>query len=81
MNKNASHITSVATPQFFLYTRLNENQTKSLRKAESNIDEKKVLAQIFGLKSILNVAPGESPTKVDQLKLDFYYMNYSFCKD
>jgi len=65
MNKNASHVTNAVTPQFFLYTRLNENETKSLRKAESNRDEKKVLAKIFGLKSILNVTPLESPTKVD----------------
>jgi|AACY02.8.fsa_nt_gi hypothetical protein len=53
------------TPTFFLYSRLNENQTKSLRKAHSNRDEKRVLAEIFGLKSILNVAPNESPNKVE----------------
>jgi hypothetical protein len=60
---------------------LNENQTKSLRKAVSNRDEKRVLAEIFGLKSILNVAPNESPNKVEQLRLDFHYMNYGLCKE
>jgi len=39
------------------------------------------LAEIFGLKSILNVAPNESPNKVEQLKLDFQYMNYGLCKE
>ena len=28
----------------------------------------------------MNVAPNESPSKVELLKLDFHYMNYTFCK-
>lgn len=36
--------------QFFLYThKLNENATKNLRKAQTNKEERQVLAQIFGL--------------------------------
>ena len=70
----------VRKPTFFLYTKLNQNETKNLRKAKTNTEERKALAQIFKLDSILNVAPGESPSKVEMLKLDFYYMNYDFCK-
>lgn len=68
-------------PTFYLYTRLNENQTKSLRKAGSNRDEKRVLATVFGLKGLYGLAPGVTPNKVEQLKLDFHYMNYTFCKE
>ena len=67
-------------PKFFLYTKLNQNETKNLKKAKTNTEERRALAQIFDLKSILNVAPGESPNKVELLKLDFHYMNYDFCK-
>ncbi len=36
--------------QFFLYTpKLNENATKNLRKAQTNKEERQVLALIFGL--------------------------------
>ena len=67
-------------PKFFLYTKLNQNETKNLKKAKTNTEERRTLAQIFNLKSILNVAPGESPNKVELLKLDFHSMNYDFCK-
>ena len=66
--------------QFFLYTKLNQNQTKSLKKAGTNAGERRVLAEIFNLKSVVNVTPNESPSKVELLKLDFHYMNYNFCK-
>ena len=66
--------------QFFLYTKLNQNQTKSLKKAGTNQGERRVLAEIFNLKSIVNVAPNESPSKNELLRLDFHYMNYVFCK-
>ena len=68
------------TRQFFLYTKLNQNQTKSLKKAGTNVYERRVLAEIFNLKTIVNVTPNESPSKVELLKLDFHYMNYVFCK-
>lgn len=42
--------------------------------------ERRVLAEIFGLKSITNLTPNDSPSKVELLKLDFHYMNYMFCK-
>ena len=71
---------SGTTRQFFLYTKLNQNQTKSLKKAGTNVNERRVLAEIFNLKSIVNVTPNESPSKVEMLKLDFHYMNYVFCK-
>ena len=66
-------------PEFFLYTKLGQNETKSLRKAPTNKAERQVLAQIFSLKSLLS--PTESPNKIELLKLDFHYMNYVFCKD
>jgi len=67
-------------PRFFLYTKLNQNQTKSLKKVGTNVGERRVLAEIFSLKTITNVAPNESPSKVELLKLDFHFMNYMFCK-
>ena len=66
---------------FFLYTRLNQNETKNLRKAQTNTEERRALAQIFGLKTILATAPNEHPSKVELLKLDFHAMNYQFCKE
>ena len=42
--------------------------------------ERRVLAEIFGLKTITNLTPNDSPSKVELLKLDFHYMNYVFCK-
>ena len=42
--------------------------------------ERRVLAEIFGLKTITNLSPNESPSKVELLMLDFHYMNYVFCK-
>lgn len=59
---------------------MNQNQTKSLKKAGTNVAERRVLAEIFNLKSITNLTPNESPSKVELLKLDFHYMNYVFCK-
>jgi len=66
--------------QFFLYTKLNQNQTKSLKKAGTNSGERRVLAEIFDLKSIVNVTSNSFPSKVELLRLDFHYMNYNFCK-
>ena len=39
-----------------------------------------MLAEIFNLKSIVNVTPNGSPSKVELLRLDFHIMNYNFCK-
>jgi len=39
-------------PDFFLYTTLNQNQTKDLRKAKTNREERLVLSQIFELNAI-----------------------------
>ena len=60
---------------------MNQNETKNLRKAQTNTEERRALAQIFGLKTVLSIAPNESPSKVELLKLDFHAMNYAFCKD
>lgn len=68
-------------PEFFLYTRLGQNETKNLKKAVTNRDERKVLAQIFGLKTLTQDAPYESPDQVEVLRLDFHYINYNFCKE
>jgi hypothetical protein len=65
-------------PDLFLYTTLNQNQTKDLRKANTNIEERKCLAGIFKLNAIKN-APGDQINKVDQLILDFHAINYDFC--
>ena len=51
-------------PDFFLYTTLNQNQTKDLRKALTNRDERKVLSQIFNLNAIMK-NPGEEINRVD----------------
>ncbi len=63
---------------FFLYTKLGQNETKNLKKAATNRDERKVLAQIFGLQSILT---DDTPDKTEVLRLDFHYVNYNFCKE
>ena len=76
---NSSQSDATGQTQFFLYTKLNQNETKNLRKAQTNTEERRALAQIFGLKSILAAAPNESPSKTELLKLDFHAMNYGFC--
>jgi hypothetical protein len=63
-----------------LYTRLNQNETKNLKKSSTNTEERRTLAQIFNLKSVLDSSPTHPPSKIELLKLDFYYMNYDFCK-
>lgn len=63
---------------FFLYTKLGQNETKNLKKAATNRDERKVLAQIFGLQSLL---ADDTPDKTELLRLDFHYVNYTFCKE
>ena len=80
LNQNSSQFSNqIRVPEFFLYTKLGQNETKSLRKAPTNKAERKVLAQIFHLNSLLN--PSAPPNKIELLKLDFHYMNYVFCKD
>ena len=66
-------------PDFFLYTTLNQNQTKDLRKAQTNRDERKVLAQIFGLNAIMK-SPSDEINRVDQVILDFHFINYEYCR-
>ena len=44
--------TNYEVPDFFLYTTLNQNQTKDLRKAQTNREERKVLNTIFGLNGL-----------------------------
>lgn len=63
---------------FYLYTKLGQNETKNLKKAATNRDERKVLAQIFGLQSMLT---DDAPDKIEMLRLDFHYVNYTFCKE
>ena len=54
----ASSSRGIDIPDFFLYTTLNQNQTKDLRKAVTNKGERKCLANIFGLNAI-KTAPGD----------------------
>lgn len=70
--------TAARMPEFFLYTKMGQNETKNLKKAQTNRDERKVLAQIFKLNSL--VGP-DSPDQVEILRLDFHYINYIFCKE
>ena len=65
-------------PEVFLYTTLNQNQTKDLRKAVTNRDERKILASIFNLNAIKK-SPNDEINKVDELILDFHCINYDFC--
>ncbi|MFN9944773.1 MAG: hypothetical protein ACK56I_35425, partial [bacterium] len=66
----------------FLYTaKLNENATKNLRKTITNKEERQALAQIFGLGKTSNDAAGQQQEKMEQIKLDFYSINYEFCKE
>jgi len=51
-------------PEFFLYTTINQNKTKDLRKANTNRDERKALAQIFNLKAIKR-SPNDEINRVD----------------
>ena len=74
----ASSSRGIDIPDIFLYTTLNQNQTKDLRKANTNKEERKVLANIFKLNAIKQ-SPGEQINKVDQLILDFHAINYDFC--
>ncbi len=67
--------------QFFLYTKLNENDTKTLRKAATNKDERKVLSNIFSLQTQPTPQNGNQINKMDVLLLDFHYINYEFCKE
>ncbi len=62
--------------RFFLYSKLNENDTKNLRKASTNKAEREVLEQIFNL----NTSANNNQSKVDTLLLDFHYINYEFTK-
>lgn len=65
-------------PDFFLYTALNQNQTKDLRKATTNREERQILNQIFNLNAIQK-NPGHEVNKVDSLILDFHYINFDYC--
>ena len=72
---------SLLETSFFLYTtKLNENATKNLRKASTNKEERQVLAQIF---SLLGKESSANPqtAKMEQIMLDFHYINYEFCKE
>ena len=68
-------------PEFFLYTKLGQNETKNLKKAQTNRDERKVLAQIFGLKTLAGDASFDAADPVETLRLDFHYINFNFCKE
>lgn len=77
-NTATTNRSTIDIPDFFLYTTLNQNQTKDLRKATSNREERKILASIFNLQAIRR-SPTEEVNKVDQIILDFHYVNYNFC--
>jgi hypothetical protein len=74
--ESTDHITR-STPHFFLYTALNQNDTKQLKKSATNTEERRMLAAIFGLRSLES---GKRPSKVELLLLDFHSINYEFCK-
>jgi len=61
------------TPEFFLYTSVNEGETKMLKKCKNNKKEREALKQIFNLDKV--------PPKILDLFLDFHYMNYQFAKE
>lgn len=42
--KSGKSTKPIEVPDFFLYTTLNQNQTKDLRKAATNRDERKIIA-------------------------------------
>jgi len=73
-NGHSEH--SNGPPEFFLYTKLGQNETKNLKKAGTNKKEREVLAQIFNLKNVT----GHNVSNIEVLKLDFHYINYNFCK-
>lgn len=80
MDKNNSHAASGPRhPIFFLYTKLGQNETKKLKKAPTNRQERQVLAEIFDLPSAM--ISGDDSHKVEELRLDFHYINYTFCKE
>lgn len=54
----------IQVPDFFLYTTLNQNQTKDLRKSATNREERKCLNNIFGLNAVRKT-PNEVVNKVD----------------
>lgn len=75
MKNNAASVSSIGhLPEFFLYTKLGQNETKSLKKAGTNKQERIVLADIFELKSF-------QTDKLQNLRLNFHFINYSFCKE
>ena len=51
MTSNRKDTQTLPLSQFFLYTKLNQNDTKNLRKAQTNKEERKTLADIFKLKT------------------------------
>ena len=57
---------------------MGQNETKNLKKAHTNREERRVLAQIFKLNSLTGP---DSPDQVEILRLDFLYINYNFCKE
>lgn len=76
--KSGKSTKPIEVPDFFLYTTLNQNQTKDLRKAATNRDERKIIAQIFGLNAIKKT-PNDQINPVDQLILDYHYINFDYC--
>ena len=58
---------------------MNENQTKALKKAQTNKQEKAQLSEIFSLQTQQSAT--HAPTKADLLLLDFHYINYEFSKE
>jgi hypothetical protein len=76
---NTSGVHGMRKPEFFLYTKLGQNETKNLKKAATNRDERKVLATIFGLKTLTGDNAFDAPDQVEILRLDFHYINANFC--
>lgn len=76
---SAAHANQQNYPVFYLYTLLGQNETKRLKKAQTNRLERQVLAEIFDLPASL--ISSEENHKVEELRLDFHYNNYTFCKE
>jgi hypothetical protein len=64
------------TTRFFLYEKLNENDTKNLRKAKTRTDERKILTEIFELE--VPAGDQSAKSKMNLLLLDFHCINYDF---
>lgn len=72
---------TVKEPRFFLYSKLNENDTKKLGKAITNVETRFLLAQIFGVEGESVPAVSGSSSQVSEIILDFHFNNFQFARE